>query len=62
LRGDIALGLSVLFAWAVIGISAYALVGFPTWLSTAIVGGIWGFFYNDIHREGLLRSGYGPTT
>jgi hypothetical protein len=59
LRGDIALGLSVLFAWIVIGISAYA-VGVPTWLSTTIVGGIWGFFYNEIHRERLLRAGYEP--
>ena len=59
LRGDIALGLSVMFAWTVIGLSAYA-VGVPTWLSTAIVCGIWGFYYNDIHRERLLRAGYEP--
>jgi hypothetical protein len=60
LRGDVALGLSVLLAWTVIGLSAYALVGVPTWLSTAIVCGIWGFVYNDIHRERLLRAGYAP--
>jgi hypothetical protein len=59
LRGDIAPGLSVLFGSTVIGIFAYA-VGLPTWLSTAIIGGIWGFFYNDIHRERLLRAGYEP--
>ena len=40
LRGDIAPGLSVLFASTVIGIFAYA-VGLPMWLSTAIIGGIW---------------------
>ena len=61
LRGDIALGLSVLLAITVIGISAYA-VGVPTWLSTGIIGGIWGFFYNDIHRERRRRAGYEPVS
>lgn len=57
LRGDIALGLAVLLAAIVLAIAAVA-VGLPTWFSTAIVGGIWGFFYNGIHINRLLRAGY----
>ena len=57
LRGDIALGLGVFLAAIVLAIAAFA-VGLQTWLSTAVVGGIWGFFYNDIHLRRLLRAGY----
>lgn len=57
LRGDIALGLAVLFVIAVLGFGAF-VAGYPTWLTTAIVGGIWGLFYNKIHFDRLRRAGY----
>ena len=57
LRGDIALGLAVLFVTVVLGIGAFA-AGYPTWLSSGIVGGIWGLFYNKIHFDRLRHAGY----
>ena len=57
LRGDIDLGLAVLFATVVLGFSAFA-ADLPTWLPTAIIGAIWGKFYNKIHYDRLLRKGY----
>ena len=57
LRGDIALGLTVLLATIVLAVIAVT-ARLPTWFSTAIVGGIWGFFYNAIHINRLLRAGY----
>lgn len=57
LRGDIAIGLAVLFVIVVLGIGAF-VAGYPTWLSTAIVGGIWGQFYNKIHFDRLRNAGY----
>jgi hypothetical protein len=57
LRGDIALGLAV-FAVTVLVDIAFFFAGLPTWLGTGLVGGVWGFFYNDIHRNRLLRAGY----
>ena len=57
LRGDIALGLAVLFVTVVLGAGAFA-AGYPTWLSSAIVGGIWGLFYNKIHFDRLRHAGY----
>jgi len=57
LRGDIALGLAVLFVIVVLGIGAF-FAGYPTWLSSAIVGGVWGQFYNKIHFDRLLDAGY----
>ena len=32
--------------------------GFPTWLSSGIVGGVWGLFYNDVHFNRLRRAGF----
>ncbi len=57
LRGDIALGLAVLFVIVVLGAGAF-VADYPTWLTTAIVGGIWGIFYNKIHFDRLERAGY----
>jgi hypothetical protein len=57
LRGDIAIGLAV-FAVTVLVDIAFFFAGLPTWLGTGLVGGIWGFFYNEIHLKRLLRAGY----
>ena len=57
LRGDIDLGLSLFAGIVVLGIGAFA-AGLPTWLSTGIVGGVWGLFYNDIHYNRQRRAGF----
>jgi hypothetical protein len=57
LRGDILLGLAVFFAMLVLGFGALA-AGLPTWLASGVVGGVWGFLYNDIHLDRLRRAGY----
>ena len=57
LRGDIALGLSLFTIIVVLGIGAFA-AGLPTWLSSGIVSGVWGLFYNDIHFNRLRRAGF----
>jgi hypothetical protein len=57
LRGDVALGLGVFLLIVVAGGAAFA-TGLPTFLASGIVGGIWGFFYNDIHSGRLRREGY----
>jgi hypothetical protein len=61
LRGDIALGLAVLFVIVALAIGALA-AGVPTWLSSGVVGGIWGIFYNKIHFDRLRRAGYEVVT
>jgi hypothetical protein len=66
LRGDIAAGLGVLLLIVVAGGAAF-VAGLPTYLTTGIIGAIWGFFYNDIHSARLRREGYqvvaaGPVT
>ena len=61
LRGDIDLGLGVLAVTIVLGIGAF-VAGLPTWLSTGIVGGVWGIFYNDIHLNRLRRAGFEVVT
>lgn len=61
LRGDIALGLAVLFVIVVLAAIAFA-AGYQAWLSSGIVGGIWGQFYNEIHFDRLRRAGYEPVT
>ena len=61
LRGDVALGLSLFTVILVLGIGAFA-AGVPTWLSTGIVGGLWGLFYNDIHFNRLRRAGFAIVT
>src|ERR1043166_9210766 len=61
LRGDIALGLAVLFVIVVLAAGAFA-AGYPTWLSSGIVGAIWGLFYNRIHFDCLRGAGYEPVT
>ena len=61
MRGDIALGLAVLFVTVALGVDAFG-AGYPTWLSSAIVGGIWGLFYNKIHFDRLRRAGYEVVT
>ena len=57
LRGDIALGVILFTVIVVLGIGAFA-AGFPTWLSSGIVGGVWGLFYNDVHFNRLRRAGF----
>jgi hypothetical protein len=61
MRGDIALGLAVLGVTVVLGVGTF-VAGYPTWLSSAIVGGIWGVFYNEIHFDRLRRAGYETVT
>jgi hypothetical protein len=61
LRGDIALGLAVLFVIVVLGVGAF-VAGFQTWITTGIVGAIWGAFYNQIHYDRLRRAGYERVT
>ena len=61
LRGDVKAGLAVLGLCMIAGIGA-VMVGLPTWLTTGIIGGVWGFFYNDIHRERLRKAGYEVVT
>ena len=56
-RGDIKIGLMVLGVTILTGI-AVVFAGIQTWVSTGIIGGIWGFFYNDIHLDRKLREGY----
>ena len=57
LRGDIVLGLNLFAVIVILGIGAFA-AGLPTWLSSGIVGGVWGLFYNDIHSNRLRRAGF----
>ena len=57
LRGDILLGLGVALATIVLALAG-AAAGLPTWAASAVTGGIWGFFYNDIHMQRLVRAGY----
>jgi len=57
LRGDLVTGLAVLLGIIALGLAAYS-VDIPTWASTGVVSGIWGFVYNDLHRQKLLRAGY----
>lgn len=61
LRGDIALGLAVLFVIVILGAGAF-VAGYPTWLSTGIVGAVWGIFYNQINFDRLRRAGYERAT
>jgi type IV secretory pathway VirB2 component (pilin) len=61
LRGDIALGLAVLLVIVVLGAGAF-VAGYPTWLTTGIVGAIWGQFYNKIHFDRLRSAGYEVVT
>ena len=57
LRGDIAIGLAVLLVIVVLAAGAF-VAGYPTWLTTGIVGAIWGQFYNKIYYDRLRRAGY----
>jgi hypothetical protein len=57
LRGDILIGIGVFCVIVVMGLAAFA-VGLQTWVGSGIVGLVWGFFYNDIHRSRKLREGY----
>jgi hypothetical protein len=61
LRGDIDLGLGLFAGIVMLGIGAFA-AGLPTWLTTGIVGGVWGLFYNDIHYNRLRRAGFEVVT
>jgi len=61
LRGDILIGLVILAVTVLAGIVAFT-AGFQTWLSTGLVGGVWGFFYNSIHLNRKLRAGYQVVT
>src|SRR4029077_13473976 len=61
LRGDITLGFNLFVAIVLLGLGAFS-VGLPIWLSSGIVGGIWGIFYNDIHFNRLRRAGFEVVT
>ena len=61
LRGDIALGLGLFAVIVILAVGAFA-AGLPTWLSSGIVGGVWGLFYNDIHLGRLRRAGFEVVT
>ncbi len=57
IRGDIKLGLMVIGATIVGGI-AVLFIGLQTWVSTAIIGAVWGFYYNEISLNRKMRDGY----
>jgi hypothetical protein len=57
LHGDIAAGLAVFAVIIVLAVGAFA-ADLPTWLSSGFVGGIWGFFCNDIRINRLRRAGF----